>query len=52
MCTCVSRAEFTPGRTKGIDYMFAGETRRIKKTVAAPASNEAPMSECFGNKMF
>lgn len=42
--------EFTPGRTKGIDYMFAGETRRIKKTVAAPASNEAPMTAEDGRR--
>jgi hypothetical protein len=41
---CV-RAEFTPGRAKGIDYMFAGENRRLKKTVAAPTSTEAPSSE-------
>lgn len=33
------RAEFTPGKSKGIDYMFGGEQRRLKKTVAQPSSN-------------
>lgn len=40
-----SRAEFTPGRAKGIDYMFAGENRRLKKSVTPPTSTEAPSSE-------
>ena len=38
-------AEFTPGKAKGIDYMFAGGDRRLKKTVTAPVSSEAPSSE-------
>jgi hypothetical protein len=42
---CAVHAEFTPGRTKGIDYMFAGETRRLKKSVVAPSSSEMPNSK-------
>lgn len=44
-CVCAVHAEFTPGRAKGIDYMFAGETRRLKKTVVAPESSEMPNSK-------
>jgi hypothetical protein len=42
---CIRNAEFTPGRSKGIDYIFAGENRRLKKAAAAPTSTEAPSSE-------
>lgn len=42
---CVLNAEFTPGKTKGIDYIFNGEVRRLKKTVTPPSSTEAPNSK-------
>jgi len=41
----VLNAEFTPGKTKGIDYIFNGEVRRLKKTVTPPSSAEAPNSK-------
>lgn len=40
--------DFTPGKAKGIDYMFSGEARRLKKPAETPVSKEAPQSKSMG----